>query len=299
MQAHESAATLHGLEVSGGVRMDGEKQIQMFPLDFNAKSWALNKAVPWVFFGSTPTPHSLEWVKATKSVIGRITGAESAKNVLLPLTTKEKTESLLAFFQRLSSDWKSDLELPPVVWSRLAIQYWLMHGGRQDLFMKAFLLWLQNSGNVAVQIEPVSLDGQNINGVKLIEVELSAFIFDSVNLKRCIKRRVSLKPIGSRKSGKVTASKRGAKSIEEKVGSGLFQCVKRVIENAIQSRSIANLSSRLDPKSGRYQFTGRHGDLCKDILRQYQKETKPYSESTIERAVRELVASRRSWKGIV
>lgn len=279
--------------------MDGEKQTQVFPLNFNAESWALDEVVCWVFFGSTPTPDSLEWIKATKSVIGKITGAESAKTVLLPLTTKEKTESLLAFFRRLSSDWKSNLELPPVVWSRLAIQYWLTHGGRQDLFMKEFLSWLKNASNVVVQIEPVSLDGKNISGEKLKEVELSAFIFNSVNLKKCIQRRVSLKSIGYGKSGKVAVSKSGAKSVEEKLGSGLFRCVKWIIEDAIQSRSIANLSSRLDPKSGRYQFTGRHGDLCKDIFRQYQEETKQYSESTIERAVRELVASRRSWKGIV
>jgi hypothetical protein len=279
--------------------MNKVKQTQVFPLDFNAESWKLEEVVRCVFFGSTPTPESIDWVKATKYLMAKLVGSGVPKTGQPSLPTLQVADSLLRFCQGLSSDWQSDLELPPVVWSRLAIQYWLMHGGRQDIFMKQFLSWLKNMVDAVVAIEPISLDGQPIVGAKLKEMVLPAFIFYPLNLKHVTQRRVVIKPIGRKKSGGVNPSKGKVRSIEEQLGSGLYKCVKWIVEDAIQSRCIPKLSPRQDPKSGRYQFTGRHADLCNDILRKYEKETKPYSKSTLERAIRTLVASKRSWKGIV
>ena len=299
VQTYISAATLFVRRFLEVTEMDSKKQAHDFPLDFNAVNWTLEEVVRWVFFCSTPTPESLAWRGATKYVMAKLADPDVPMKVLLSEPTKTVADSLLRFFRRLSSDWQSDLELPPVVWSRLAIQYWLTHGGRQDLFMKEFLFWLKNVGNVVVTIEPMSLDGKNIGGAKLKEMDLAIFVFDPINLKRAIQRRVVFKAIGLKKSGGATTSKGKAKSIEAQLGSNLYKLVKSVVEDAIQSGCISNLSSRRDPKSGRYQFTGRHDDLCKDIYCQYRKDTERYSKSTLERAIRALVASRRSWKGIV
>lgn len=278
--------------------MDDEKQAHVFPLDFNAESWTLEEVVRWVFFGDTPTPESLDWVRATKYTMAKLAGSDVPMKGLPSSPAKEAADRLLRFFRRLGSDLQSHLELPPVVWSRLATQYWLIHGGRQDLFMKEFLSWLKSVGDIVVAIEPISLDGQHIVGAKLKKMGLPTFIFDPVNLKRMIQRRVVVQAIGRKNSGRGNTSKGKVKSIEEQLGSGLYKCVKWIVDDAIQSGAISNLSSRLDPKSGRYQFTGRHGDLCNDIYRQYKEEIKQYRKSTLERAIRALVASRRSWKGI-
>ena len=279
--------------------MDGKKQTQAFPLDFNAKSWTLEEAVCSVFFGSTPTRRSLEWVRVTKFILAKLANSDVLPNGSPSQPTMKTAISLLRFLRRLSTDWKSDLELPPVVWSRLAIQYWLLHGGRQELFMKSFVSWLKNSENIVVVMESVSLGGQTIEGAQIREVGLPVFLFDPTNLKRVIQRRVILKAIRRGKSGGGAVTKGGEDAIEKMLGVGLYRCVKGIVEDAIQSGGISNLSSKRDPKSGRYQFTGRHVDLYKDICRQYKKETEQYSRSTLSRAIRALVAPRRSWTGIV
>lgn len=274
----------------------GKSQTQAFPLDFNDASWTLDEVIRNVFFDCSLAPKSLgpekiiEWTLAALSG-DPLPGISTFHGDMKPVNV------LNHFFRCFRPDWKSDSALPPIVWSGLAIHYWLKHGTRNEQFLKEFGAWLKTSGNCVVSIK-AKVAGKNNANPRVDEIDLAVFLFANGYLNRLIKKPDAFMAIGHKKSVGATILKNNEARIKVMLGPGAVACTQQIVEDALQSSSIDNLSSRRDPKSGRYQFTGRHADLCAQIFRVYREETMPYSKKTIERAIRELVATKRSWKGI-
>lgn len=283
------------LEVSA---MSSKKQEQVFPLDFNAESWTLEEAVRYVFFGDYPASESGEWAWATEHVLAKLTDAdlpgEDESNSLL---AKKRAIELIKFLHPLVSKWQMGWSYSPMVWSRVAIQYWLKKGGCQKRFLNKLVSWLYTTRRNVWLVESIFPAGKMINGGRAKEVDAAIYLLGAFDINKAIYQKTEKKTKSS--IAKKSRKKLDFDALKAKFGPNACECVKSIVEDAISSGNILNLTSRLDPETGRYQFTGRHPDLLNDVCRQYSEEIDPYARSTVDRVLRGLVASRRSWKGIV
>ncbi len=279
--------------------MNKVKQTQVFPLDFNAESWTLEEAVRHVFFCDYLASASGEGALATEHVLAKLKDAdlpEEGHDDGISFLAKKRAVNLIKFLQPLFSKSQMDCSYSPMVWSRLAIQYWLKNGGCQNRFMNKLVSWLNKTRNSSWLVESIFPEGKATNGGRVKEVDAAVYLLGNFDINKTIHQKT--KKIANGSIAIKSRKKIDFDKLKAKFGPNVCECVKSVVEDALQRGNISNLTSRLDPKSGRYQFTGLFPDLLKDICRQYDSEFDQYARSTVGRVLRGLVASRRSWKGI-
>lgn len=283
--------------------MTGPAQSVTFPLDFNATSWTIEEALRWVFLGSLASGDSKERERAVAYVLTRLEGEKPDKSVGLSIETKKIVDDVLSFLQQFRQTLSGSGELEPVVWSRLATQYWLEYGGCYRPFMSAMGTWLDDLGDSTVRVaprrKPRSVDRPGTGSArrrKPKQVAIASFLLDPFPTGHYGGRLVSVTSADKRTE---TQSPPQAINREERLkkmlGTNLYGSVKQVIEDAIASGSIPKLRAQRDPKTGRFPYTGRHQDLCVAIFGRYEKELKAYAPSSRDRAIRAFVVSRRSW----
>ena len=114
-----------------------------FPLDFNATVWSVEVAAPWIFFGDwcvaqTTNKNSALIHIANQFVHGTSIGAEK----ILSRQITQQIETLAAYVKRRLGALSESTAFPPLVWCRLAIQFWLEAGGQQKLVLIGYASWI-------------------------------------------------------------------------------------------------------------------------------------------------------------
>lgn len=283
--------------------MTGQEQSVSFPLDFNATTWTIEEALRWIFLGSLAAGHSREWERGVAYAIELLERRKPAKFIELSIETKKIVDDVLSFLQQFRPPLSGLGELAPVVWSRLATQYWLEYGGCYRPFMSAMGNWLDDFGDSTVRVAPrrkPRLGDRPGTGSaprrKPKQIAIASFLLDPFPASHYGRRLVSLTRVD--KCTEIQSTPQAInreERLKKMLGSNVYGSVKGVIEDAIASGSIPKLRAKRDPKTGRFPFTGRHQDLCVAIFGRYEEELKAYAPSTRDRAIRALVVSRRSW----
>ena len=284
------------LEVGVGGRQK-QDQTQAVPLDFKAAGWTLEEVALHVFAGGS----KLEGDTPKDKIAERILKTLSDQSVPLkpsPLSQTDALKPIRSFFRSFRNDWDSNFELPPIVWCGLAFQFWLAHGGCNEEFQRAFADWIKTSGNCAIGMKPIPHPIKKVASPRIFEIDLTVFLFERQYLRRAIKWPETFAAIGRKNSVGATVQQNRVDKIKTMLGSGSVGCIQEILDDALQSGSIANLSPKCDSKSGRYQYTGRHEDLCRDIFKVYKSELGRYELGTIGRALRDLVACKKHWGNV-
>lgn len=191
---------------------------------------------------------------------------------------------------------------PPIVWCRVATQFWLQFGGRQAEFMSQMTNWLQKKyrGNYPV-VEPL----RRADSVRY-QVPVDVFLFAD-ELRCPLSSGWQLVSIVARGQRGILRKKDSGRSKEDEVGRSLFAAVKTAVEDLrTDMRTRKHFVTGLDVKTGKARFRGRRDDLYDLISRHYDEvgvvpgrgkdeSKKRYAKSTVIRAISELAICRRSW----
>lgn len=191
---------------------------------------------------------------------------------------------------------------PPIVWCRVATQFWLQFGGRQAKFMSQMTDWLQKKyrGGYPV-VEP-----QRLADSARYQVPVDVFLFaDELRCPLSSGWQLVSKVIRCRLDHR--KSKASGRSKEDEVGRKLLETVETAIEELrTGKRTRKHFVTGLDVKTRKARFHGRRDDLYDLISRHYDEvgvvpgrgkdeSKKRYAKSTVIRAISELAICRRSW----
>ncbi len=274
-----------------------------FQLDFNASGWSTEDAVRWIFLGELAAAEGgEEWEVSVSSVLAGLESTDQELPERLWPDQQDLVANVVRFMHKLGPSVLGS-DLPPIVWSRLAIQYWLHHGGCHHPFMNAFGDWLNELGHVDVRVANRRKPKSNAGGRSLptlrgkaAQLSMAAFLLELSPASHFGRRQVKVvnKQATRAMPQKVSVADRDV-ALKKMLGANLYDTIRSVIDDAISSGSIPKLSRKTDLKSGRFTYSGVHGELCQEICRCYRQETEKYKQSTLDRAIRAFVVSRKSW----
>ena len=284
--------------------MTASREQDAFPLDFGAVSWTTESAVKWIFYRADADAKGGE--ECSLFVSSVLEGLSSPAQQALESLTPDKqrgAKNLVSFLRERGAEVWASGGLPPIVWSKVAIHYWLQYGGGNLAFMTALSDWLRESGEVGLRVSPRTRSKSSENARKDggpkwkgAPVSLATFLLDPLVGGHFGQRQVTIdkhepKRVIPQKVVKVGRDD----ALRKMLGTNLYDTVKSVIDDAAASGSIPKLSRKKDLKSGRLTYTGMHSELCEAIDQCYGQRTQKYKPSTLERAIRALVVSRKSW----
>lgn len=269
-----------------------------FPLNFDAPTWCIEEAVPWIFFGDgceEPT-----WAQATKLAVGYVVGevddGRLRRESSAALATLQKHLRTLGVLSRST-------KFPPLIWCRMAIQFWLEKGGRQQKFITAMTRWVKDKNKGGVAAVSYKNDDHPSDG----EIALEVFLFASIDVSALVKNEWIYRRVNGKAATKSKANATGKRSAESQVGSNLLAAVKAAVQNLKSGKQGRKLFLRTPaPGNEKFRFIGLREELCKEIYAistdisgkrllkngQYQKA---YSESSVMKAISEVAICRRSW----
>ncbi|RKT63096.1 hypothetical protein DFR40_0146 [Azonexus fungiphilus] len=270
---------------------------KVFPLDFDAQEWTLEAALPWVFFGDFRDKES--WTDLTDFAIKFMVGDVDERSNSIHL--KPYTRELQKHF-REHGVMRRHTAFSPLVWCRLAIQFWLKLGGRQEAFMSAMTKWVrkQNKGGMAFVVYRCASTG------KKRRMPMEAFLFgrelpDLMSTEWEYKQKAVSSP---KLNGKSLC--KGARIDEDKVGANLLGALRSAVADLAKgTRNKSSLLRRLDPETGKYRYRGGREDLLGEVcLQEDGAKGKwrfknggggPYATSALLKAVSMVAICRKSW----
>ena len=273
-------------------------QPKIFPLNFDAPMWSVEEAVPWIFFGDS-SEHSL-WSEVTRIAVGYVVGEVDDREL-----SKSQSEAYanLQRHIRMLGDLSRSTSFPPVVWCRLAVQFWLKHGGRQKVFTSAMTRWVivMNRGGIAF-VSYVS--GDNKNGR---EMPLEAFLLDNIEESELLKNNWSYRHQSGKSNQQTKTESTGGRSDESQVGSKLLSAVKVAVQKLFDDKRGGKLFLRKpDPATGKFRFIGLREELYEEIhgispnfrgkrLLNNGRYQKGYAKGVVIKAISKVAICRRSW----
>lgn len=269
-----------------------------FPLNFDASTWCIEEAVPWIFFGDSSEEQS--WEQVTKLAVGYVTGevddGSLKQNQSVALASIQRHLRMLGVLPRGTG-------FSPLIWCRMAIQFWLEHGGRQQEFISAMTRWVKakSKGGVAVvrYTNDDHPDGQ--------EIPLEVFLFGSIEACSLLSNAWAYQSSSANAATKSNTQSTGKRPAESQVGSNLLAAVKVAVQKWKNDKQGEKLFLRRpDPITGKFRFIGTREDLYDEILaispdlsgkRQLKNGQKkqPYSKASVTKAISIVAICRRSW----
>ena len=269
-----------------------------FPLNFDAPTWSIEEAVPWIFFGDSCEEQS--WGQVTKLAVGYVAGEVDdgclKKNQSEAFAAIQKPLRALGVLSRGTG-------FSSLIWCRIAIQFWLEHGGRQQKFISAMTRWVKakSKGGVAVvrYTNDDHPDGQ--------EMPLEVFLFDTIDDSTILKTEWGYRNLSANATTTPKTKLPAKRSAESQVGSNLLAAVKVAVQNLKNGRRGENLFLRKsDPVSGKLRFIGTREDLYQGIykistdisgMRHLNKgqQKERYSKASVIKAISIVAICRRSW----
>lgn len=275
---------------------------EKFPLNFDDKTWSVAEAVPWIFFGDGSAEQS--WSEVTKLAVGYVVGevddGRLSRRQSAALSGLQTCLRNLGVLQR-------DTAIAPLLWCRIAIQFWLEHGGRQRKFVSAMTRWVKAKNRNGIAMVSYT-NARNPNGR---EVPLEVFMFGTIDdaelFKTEWKYSAQSTPLSNQAKVKTKAKSTEKRSAESQVGSNLLAAVRLAVQELKNNRQSRKMFLRTaDPDMGKFRFIGSREDLYAEILaispdirRKRQLKNgmtkKAYAESSVIKAISRVAICRLSW----
>lgn len=269
-----------------------------FPLNFDAPSWTIEEAVPWVFFGDSCEEQS--WEQVTKIAVGYVVGevddGRLTRNQFAAFAAIQRPLRMLGVLSRGTA-------FSPLIWCRIAIQFWLEHGGRQQKFISAITRWVSTKSKGGVAVVRYTND-DHPNGR---EIPLEVFLFGTIDDSAILKTEWGYRNLSANATTTPKTKSSGKRSAESQVGSNLLAAVKVAVQNLKNGRRGENLFLRKsDPVTGKLRFIGTREDLYQAIskistdisgMRQLNngQQKERYSKASVTKAISMVAICRRSW----
>lgn len=271
---------------------------EKFPLNFDATTWSIEEAVPWIFFGDASVEHS--WPEVTKLAVGYVVG--EVDDGRLSRHQSEVFSGLQKHLRKLGV-LQRDTAITPLVWCRVAIQFWLEHGGRQRKFVSAMTRWVQakNKGGVAM----VRYTNQKYPSGR--EIPLDVFLFRNIDDTTFLNTELKYPSLGTKTAKQAKAKSTDKRSAESQVGSNLIAAVKLAVQESKNGRQgRKNFLRTSDPVTGKFRFIGSREDLFAEIhaispdirrerLMKNGETKEAYKKDSVIRAISKVAICRLSW----
>ena len=266
-----------------------------FPLNFNANYWSIEEAVPYIFFGDL-TPNE----KVSEEIV-RYVSNEIEETSLIKQWDNEVylIELLQPYLIRLLPEelvMDRKIYYPPVVWCRIAVQFWLEHGSRQQTFIAAMTQWIKSknqSGQVFVfyDVKPDNIGGRT-KGKMLLEV----FLFGAIDIKDAENKNYRLNLAKTKEAvSQVKQPKSSKRSIQNSIGRNALAYVENLVKEAAESRSIRELHRKPDPNTQLYGYTGSRLDLYEALCALHPQCKTRYAKTVVIKAISQVAMCRKYW----
>lgn len=296
---HFSAASRVGIQgfaanVAEAKELGVTKGTNVFPLNFDHSRWAVEEALPWIFFGDLDEITQTQvFVRALKYIMNEDDG-EAFK------TRHPKEFTLAVSLHKFLMSNRLQGAIPsrkdcyaPIIWCRFAVQFWLQYGGRQKFFTSAMTDWFERENNKGISFVfyEINRSGSPVKNIILLE----KFLFGEVDIR--IGELNSFRLIKNHQEAVTSNSKSSLKpirSIKNSIGNNALAFVRDIIRDAAQDRSIRKLQRKLDPATQRYRYTGSRQDLYKDLC-DYKQSTTRYKLSVVIKAISQVAQCRQYW----
>ena len=268
------------------------------PLNFDAPSWSIEEAVPWIFFGDSCEEQS--WERVTKLAVGYVVG-EVDDGRLTP--NQSAAFAAIQRHLRMLGVLSRGTAFPPLIWCRIAIQFWLEHGGRQQKFISAMTRWVKakSKGGVAVvrYTNDDHPDGQ--------EIPLEVFLFGTIEACSLLNNAWAYQSSSANAATKPNTQSTGKRPAESQVGSNLLAAVKVAVQKWKNDKQGEKLFLRRpDPVTGKFRFIGTREELYEEVceispdisgkrLLKNGQEKKRYSKASVTKAISVVAICRRTW----
>ena len=269
-----------------------------FPLDFDDKHWSVEEALPWVFFGDFNAEKT--WADRTQYAVSYVVAEadDRTPSIYSCEHIKQLQKSL-----RACGIVRRNSTFTPLVWCRLAVQFWLANGYGQEVFTSAMTCWVKrkNRGGVAF------VSYKCADSSKRRRIPLEAFLFGCPEFPDFLNAKWLYLHIADVQLPKAKSKKKVGRSDEHQVGKNLIGTVKKyVAELAINKRGKSFFLRDPDPQTGKFRYTGLRDELYDAICRigpdirgtsqlENGRNQKAYAKSSVIKAISKVVICRRSW----
>lgn len=280
------------------------KLSKSFTLSFDAPHWSTEEAVPCIFFGDLDVADpQLVAQEIVKYVVNENEGAALKAQIGNQFQMVVALQMILIRLLPSGATPSRKNGYHPLVWCRLAVQFWLKYGGRQESFLSTMTQWIKanNKGGVAF----VSYKCNGISTRR--KIPLGAFLFGGAELPDLVQTEWLYKRRSVNHLPKGKSKPRGGRSDENQVGSNLLGAVKNAVAELAKNKRGKMLFLRTpDPATGKFRYKGLRGELYANVCtispdisgeRQLKnkRKSKAYAESAVLKAISKVVICRRSW----
>lgn len=271
---------------------------KQFPLNFDARTWSIEEAVPWIFFGDSSEEQF--WEQVTKLAVGYVVGevddGRLPRNQSAAFAAIQRHLRMLGVLSRGTG-------FSPLIWCRIAIQFWLEHGGRQQKTISAMTRWVKAKSKGGVAVVRYTND-DHPNGQ---EIPLEVFLFGNIEPCSLLSNAWDYQSSSDDSSATSKSNSPRKRPAESQVGSNLLAAVNVAVQNLKSDKQSERLFlRRADAVTGKFRFIGTrdelYGEICKispDIsgkrLLKNGQEKKRYSKASVTKAISMVAICRRSW----
>lgn len=279
-----------------------------FLLNFNDSHWSFEDAVPAIFLGDWEADQRKR-LSPDLILVLLNEGEGRALGAALP---KERLEGIAALHDFLINKiFKPSLpsrerSLSPIIWCRIAIQFWLMHGGRQEIFVSAMTRWIKSKHKEGAAYVVY----RSANEERRKKIPMEAFLFGGVRLPPLLETEWEYKHTrNSQQQPKQQNKKGGKRSDKDQVGAHLLSAVKHAVSEVIGKKRGESLYLRsTDKETGKHRYRGTKYDLLEEICPAGKDSggrwrlangngISLYAESTLMKAISKVAICRKSWPG--
>lgn len=269
-----------------------------FPLNFDAPSWSIEEAVPWIFFGDSCEEQT--WEQVTKLAVGYVAGevddGRLPRNQSAAFAAIQRHIRMLGVLSRGTG-------FSPLIWCRMAIQFWLKHGGRQQKFISAMTRWVRARSKDGMALVSYTND-DHPDGQ---EIPLEVFLFGTIEARSLLNNAWAYQSSSANSSATSKSKSPRKRSAESQVGSNLLAAVKVAVQNWKNDKQGEKLFLRKpDPVTGKSRFIGTRDELYEEIcqispdisgqrLLKNGQQKKRYSKGSVTKAISMVAICRRSW----
>lgn len=268
--------------------------VKPFPLNFDDDYWRIEEAVPFIFFGDLAL-NKQESEEIVKYVSNEIEEGSLLKERGNQFRLIEPLQQYLIRLVPERSIIDRKMSYSPLVWCRIAVQFWLTYGGRQKKFTLAMTQWIKNKNKLGRGFVFYDSKPDNVGGRSKNKMPLEIFFFDNIDINDTVDKNYRLKSVKPKvATPQIKPPKSSKRSIENSIGKNVLDFVKDLVWEAAKDRSIRNLRRRPDPDTQRYRYTGSRSDLY-DVLCAIDPQCEKYAKTVIFKAISQVATCRKYW----
>ena len=109
--------------------------------DFNDNLWEFKIAIVYIFFADSIKDRTANEEDILNYLTASLVGQEKEANTGNLRLLKEKCEKIATHLKNIDPEIHLESTYPPIVWTNIAIDFWLTHGGRGNTFIDDYIKW--------------------------------------------------------------------------------------------------------------------------------------------------------------